>query len=312
MENDLRIVFARPAKTFTAGHEQSWTQALGHLMALDSAAFMLREGVHHEVVRKYLGKRLCEAGEKYLGLFGPDPRRNHAWPFTLQSSDIYNSRNATIAANHEHAGKYPENIREWKPFNGKLNYTHILWIDSDMTFELEDVLRITAHEAAIVSGVAMVSLTQYHFGYFVDAARIAQIEELGAGAFEVPASGNGIWYPTIFEAGLWRKYAPARADGLVPIDFCGSAFLCVRKGVYESMAYPWYQTTLHDNFGRLVDTSEDIGWCSRIRELGWDIAVDPQVRVGHEKTITLMPPPLEEEQEIPAPTNGKALEVLRA
>lgn len=308
---DLRIVCARPAKTFTAGHDSSWTAFVGSMVELDAAAVMFEIGADPAEVHRYLGDALWNLAGKYLG-FPDNPRRNHLWRFTVQSSDIYNSRNATLAATYK-TDKYPEDLRDWTPFNGKLDYTHILWIDSDMTFTLEDVLRITSHNVPIVSARAMVSPTQYHCGYFFNEEILGNIIELGGGHYEAPATGKGIWYPTIWEEELWRAYAPAKENGLIPIDFCGLAFLCVEKGVFEAMPYPWFRTTLHDNYGRLIETSEDIGWCSRAREAGFEILLDPEIAVGHEKTVELKPPPWAPAQKT-APDNGnrKGLEVLRA
>jgi hypothetical protein len=73
--------------------------------------------------------------------------------------------------------------------------------------------------------------------------------------------------------------------GLVPVDFTGFGFLAIRKGVMEAMRYPWFKYYVHDHDGIEVGTSEDIGWCCRVKELGYQVYVDPDVRVGHKKEI---------------------------
>jgi hypothetical protein len=63
--------------------------------------------------------------------------------------------------------------------------------------------------------------------------------------------------------------------------------MCVKKGVFEALGYPWFQTVIHNHQGQDVVTSEDIGWCSRVKALGYDIYADPEVRIGHRKEILL-------------------------
>jgi hypothetical protein len=61
------------------------------------------------------------------------------------------------------------------------------------------------------------------------------------------------------------------------------------------MERPWFGSTWVDiknettgEFERKFPlVGEDLSWCTKVRELGIDVWVDPLVRVGHQKTMKL-------------------------
>ena len=62
-------------------------------------------------------------------------------------------------------------------------------------------------------------------------------------------------------------------------------FMLVKKGVFESLAYPWFRP-LEKRIGDMTDfTMEDVSFCLRAKEKGFKVYIDPQVRLGHEKRV---------------------------
>jgi hypothetical protein len=179
------------------------------------------------------------------------------------SADIYNCRNAilTDATGFD---------RSRVPFDGAIDYDWIVWIDSDLKFDPKDIFQLVGHEGVdIVSGI-------------------------------VPTSPSGHtalgWYDRDDERGPYmEKYttkgigAAADDEGLVEIDFAGFALLAVRRGVFESLEFPWFRTVIASPYGEEIQTSEDIGWCWRAQLTGWRIYADVNVRAGHEKQVVIQP-----------------------
>lgn len=63
----------------------------------------------------------------------------------------------------------------------------------------------------------------------------------------------------------------------------GMGFMLVKRGVFESLDYPWFRP-IEKRIGTMVDfTMEDVAFCLTAKEKGYKILVDPRVRVGHEK-----------------------------
>ncbi len=83
---------------------------------------------------------------------------------------------------------------------------------------------------------------------------------------------------------------PRTDDGLFEADFCGFAWLLVKKGVFESIPYPWFKPLVREVNGVYNFPSEDISWCYEAKKYGWKIYVDPEAKIGHEKRTTLRIP----------------------
>jgi len=207
----------------------------------------------------------------------------HNCPFMeWGGSDIYTARNFCLARPDPRFGDWPSKHVNYLPFNGKLEYDRILWIDSDISFSPQDVENIIAHDADIVSGC--VKVDQYEFA----------LKNFGKLTRD---DGSGYEYASVItEIRLDEQGNPVPAfqlwadtrneDGLCEIDACGGAFMCVKPGVYEKMGFPWYRTTIKDGIGQLSLT-EDLGFCVRARECGFKIWADPRVRPVHDKPVPL-------------------------
>jgi hypothetical protein len=73
--------------------------------------------------------------------------------------------------------------------------------------------------------------------------------------------------------------------GLMEVAYTGFGFILIKKGVFESMKYPWFRP-IFKQIGPAVDfTMEDVGFCLQAKESGLKIFVDPQIKVGHEKEV---------------------------
>ena len=69
-----------------------------------------------------------------------------------------------------------------------------------------------------------------------------------------------------------------------PVVYTGFGFMLVKRGVFESMKYPWFQPEFVNIRGSKDFTMEDVAWCREITKLGYKVMIDPNIIVGHEKT----------------------------
>jgi GT2 family glycosyltransferase len=157
-----------------------------------------------------------------------------------------------------------------KPFDGKLDYDYILWIDSDMVFSPEDFFKLLEHDKDVISGVYKMS----------DDVNYATVENMDEEFFE-----QWMYYPF-----LQDKDIEAKKGKLFKADYTGFGFLLVKYGVFEKMKYPWFHPRLlkwknHPNWAEFP--FDDVESCMRMREEGFDIWIDPKIRLGHEKTKIL-------------------------
>ena len=159
------------------------------------------------------------------------------------------------------------------PWDGKLEYDYQIWIDSDIVFN-------TAQ-----------------FWQLLDLADNGEGEEK-----EIVAG----WYATedgsTTSVAHWLEEDDFRKNGGVmnhetvesiskrkkpfTVDYTGFGWVCIKKGVFEKLPYPWFAPKMQVfESGAVQDMcGEDVSFCLDALEEGYEIWCDPRIRVGHEKT----------------------------
>jgi hypothetical protein len=159
-----------------------------------------------------------------------------------------------------------------KPFQGKVDYDYLMWIDSDQVFEPWQFFNLLnkAKETntSILSGL-----------YLMQGGEVfATVED---------------WDKEFFKKnGYFKFLTPEDVSSrkeIFKVSYTGFGWLLVKKGVFESLDYPWVQPTWFDEDGIREMTTTDCGFMHRAAEKGFDTYIDPTIIVGHEKTQILMP-----------------------
>lgn len=153
-----------------------------------------------------------------------------------------------------------------KPFGGEIDYDYMMWIDSDVIFTFEQFKQLLDHDLNIVSGY-----------YSVEGGKVAPVVEDWN---EEYFSKNGTFRFMGLEEIEERK-------GLFEVDYMGFGFTLVKKGVFESMEYPWFRPLWFDIGNARDFCSEDVAFCRIAKEKGFKMHVDPRIRVGHEKKVVM-------------------------
>jgi hypothetical protein len=163
------------------------------------------------------------------------------------------------------------NAREWTAINGvgsewefgvvgkgEFTYDRMVWIDSDISWELEDFKRLISHEEDIVSGVMLVDSSG----------------RIGATRFNLQGS------PGIM---TWTDIMLDDPDELLEVDGVSFGFLSVKSGVFESMKRPWFRLREVPVEKIMVTLGEDYSWCLNAKEAGFSVFLDIGVKVAHHK-----------------------------
>jgi hypothetical protein len=176
-----------------------------------------------------------------------------SWLWSSQySSHVADAREMTLSGGSHNI------INESRPFNGNIDYNKIMWIDSDISFMPEDVLKLINSDKDITTGA-----------YLLGTGEVTVYKEL---------LGGGYSYEEIL-----KMKEPIKVGG------CGFGFVAIKKGVFESLSRPWFQSVLiktKDDF-EFPLMGEDLSFCKRATDLGYEIWFDPTVRVTHHKTMKL-------------------------
>jgi hypothetical protein len=139
------------------------------------------------------------------------------------------------------------------------DYEYMMWLDSDIEFEPEHVSAIWNMDA-----------------------------DVGVGVYAMKKQGED-WYAAWHNGKLVKDLE--QFDGPIKVDYAGTGFMLIKRSVIESLAEraPIYRsrddrtvselyiTGEHDNYYE----SEDYHFCRKAREAGFDIMMDPSVKLKH-------------------------------
>lgn len=170
-----------------------------------------------------------------------------SWFFLSEGgSHVSVARERTISGNEWYA-----NNRIIIPQNGEITYDTLMWIDSDISWKPSDVMRLHESEHEITSGAYML------------ADRKVVINKTP-------------WGDLMPEAEFLDYTEPFKVASV------GFGFVAIKAGVFEVIEKPWFAVPA-ENQHYLI--GEDIAFCTKARKAGFDIWVDPAVRVNHQKSV---------------------------
>ena len=152
------------------------------------------------------------------------------------------------------------------PWDGKLNYDYQLWIDSDIVFNTESFYRLVAMDKDIAAGWYMTE-----DGHTTSVAHWLEEDDF--------AKNGGVMNHETGET-MSKRRKP------FTVDYTGFGWVLIKKGVFESLEYPWFGPKLQVfESGEVQDfCGEDVSFCLDAKEKGFEIWCNPLIRVGHEKT----------------------------
>lgn len=126
------------------------------------------------------------------------------------------------------------------------NFTHVLFVDSDMVCTPEIVFSLLSREKDIVGAIS----------YARKLPLVATYKKFAEG-FDI-----------------WEKHGD-----IIKCAGVGTGFMLIRTDVFKKLEQPWFMFT-HDESGKL-DYGEDMFFCRKAREAGFDIWLDTKAKVGH-------------------------------
>lgn len=185
-------------------------------------------------------------------------RMGITWGYSNEySSHVGDAREITLN------GGYDNNPFDSTPFKGEITYDKIMWIDSDIAWTPDDFIRLYESDKDIVAGAYLLA----------NGTVVAHKERFGK--------------PFIYEE-------VKELEELEQVFMVGLGFVCVKQGVFESLSRPWFQSvqaTIKDpntnkDFPFFI-MGEDVSWCSRVNDAGYEIWLDPKVKVTHHKNMRL-------------------------
>ena len=167
-----------------------------------------------------------------------------------------------------------------KPFQGKIKYDYIFWIDSDILFTPSQVLALLESPHNITCGLyLMENMVQY-----------AVVKDWDINYFK---KNHSFQFITKTEIQTEHEDVKKLKDTpYMEVSYSGMGFMCIKQGVIEKLTYPWFYRPLErisvENGVEMVEmSSEDVCFCKNLQDAGEKIMIDKRIIVGHEKCIAI-------------------------
>jgi len=126
--------------------------------------------------------------------------------------------------------------------------THTLWLDSDMRFPKDTIVRLLQHD----TGIVCANYAKRRFPTEPIAVRKNTTDEDAKT--------------------IQRVYTEDHSTGLVDVDYCGMGVMLVKAEVYKTMEYPWFAIPWVPNAQDYM--GEDVWFCRRAAENGTKTYID--------------------------------------
>jgi hypothetical protein len=164
-----------------------------------------------------------------------------------------------------------------KPFDGT-EFDYWITIDSDIIFTPQQVLDLleSLESNPVVSGMyRMSNLTNY-----------AIVKEWNTDFFQKKGFFEFLT-PEFIEQ--WKK---DKNEKYMQVSYTGMGFMGLRSEVLKKMKYPYFNGDLEEiitDDGKILRDmcSEDVNFCKNIHNAGFNIVVNTDLRVGHNKSIVI-------------------------
>ena len=178
------------------------------------------------------------------------------------------------------------------------DYTHLLFIDADIEFQVEDILKLYAHDKDVVVGAYPKKGVAWQ--RIKDNMQLPQNGEKTFTDKEIAAFGSD--YAINFKFLDKETKTIAVENGLIKLHDAGTGFMMIKREAIMKLikAYPELKynndvqinnSQVDQHFYALFDTmidpvdrrylSEDYTFCRRWQEIGGDIWLDPSISLNH-------------------------------
>ena len=131
-------------------------------------------------------------------------------------------------------------------------FTHVLWLDSDMVFDDDILYKLTAHKKAFVTGLAYTRRPPFESCVFTSIEPFVRPDDIPDDIFEIEA--------------------------------CGFACVFIDVRIMSRVLMKYFEC-----FDPIPSFGEDIAFCIRARKLGFHIWCEPSAKVGHIGSVIVTP-----------------------
>lgn len=148
-------------------------------------------------------------------------------------------------------------------------FTHLLFIDSDTVPPKDALTDLLDHEVDIVSGITPI------LHYDTEKGKFSTMDNCFTHQDRDEKTGEVV-----------QTHVVKRLTGLQKIWRCGTSCLLIKREVFEKLEQPYFVFEFNDD-GTETKRSEDLYFCDKAHEAGFEIYADTSVICQHVKDVIL-------------------------
>lgn len=176
--------------------------------------------------------------------------------------------------------------------------THLFFIDADIEFNPEDLLRMVAYDKPVVVGAY--PKKAINWDSIINAARNPDLEET-ADTIEGHSSNYVVNFDFLTDENGVRTPQVQVVDNLIRLKDAGTGFMCIKKEVIQQLfdAHPEmkyvndinvdkkFEPFMYALFDTMIDPesrrylSEDYTFCRLWQQMGGEVYLDPRTALNH-------------------------------
>jgi len=138
-------------------------------------------------------------------------------------------------------------------------YTHLFFLDADTwPYEQFAIERLLKHDKDVVAGITPTKKVE---------------------------NGKYTYYWSVKREKTIKRKPDEMPKTMFKASHVGGTTILIKRDVLKKLKRP-YQKMVRDEHG-IITQSEDYYFCDRIKEAGYDIWVDPEIKCGHAQTVDI-------------------------
>ena len=168
--------------------------------------------------------------------------------------NVYISRNKCLG------GNILSNDVEQKPFQERVKYDYLVWVDPNVTFTFKDLEKMIESPHDVTSGL-------YTFNEQITNV----VQKFDYEFYKKNGTFNFLKYDDLVNVDKQdNRYFEA--------EFADMGWMCFKKGVCEKLKYPWFEPNTDKPVGLFTDT---YSYCMKLKEAGIKIMVDANTKMRY-------------------------------
>lgn len=182
---------------------------------------------------------------------------NNIRPILCQENDknLYICRNKCLGAN------LLSDDTEQKPFQEKLNYDYLLWIDPNVVFTFQDLKKLLASPYDVTTGI-----------YLFNSNQVTNVvRNFDYDFYKKNGTFNFLNYDNLVDV--------EKVDNrYFETEFADMGWMMFKKGALEKIKYPWFEPNTTEPVSLFTDS---YGYCKKMQEAGLKIMVDGDTKMRY-------------------------------